>query len=261
MLFFIFTSCAKIDRKDNDDLTFYNGDIPSNEYQFHVERILNGNVQIGAKIKLGSKEYTFIKLLGAGQNTIVLDVMELINQSKVLRIPKRENMSKSNHDFLKAYNELSDSSLSIIKLYPEESDISKFLIAERIEIVMLGSDIIKENTYNESEASLNSFLQFVEEASEFVFIGDFHPGQIGKDSNNRWILFDFQQGGIKFDRNKHKIDNSPFDTNPPVNPTWPEMNNRLWDKLQQRIIDTRTKRFYMEKQRIYQSHFKIEYRA
>jgi hypothetical protein len=162
-------------------------------YDQLVDALVEGDVVVfsdGTKIALG-------KFLGQGNTNRVF----AISEDKVIRIPRVNDDIKISYTTssipritLKGYEPIQKYSVHAVRVYPELSRESEYVIAERVQPKF---DLA---WYNENRSKFDSaakkkldqeLIEFARSTSDFIRIGDFATGQVAYTEERGWMLLDW----------------------------------------------------------------------
>ncbi len=167
--------------------------------------ILSGDLKAGERIHLKNKSFVYKDILGSGNTTIILRVLdEEVNKEFALRLPhgneeKRYTISDGkrfiNHTY-NGYQELMDSKLPIPRIYDYYKD--SYLLVDLVEHDFNLKTFLARNEFIdeiEKKRIVNSLLDFSRKTAIYESIGDFHLEQLVYSiEKNKWSLLDWSSG-------------------------------------------------------------------
>lgn len=146
--------------------------------------------------------FRFERALGSGETTKVLLVD---GGSKVLRVPLRSGIHQPHFNnipysdylrlFLDGYRELKRAGVPVVEVFESESDVSEYLVVEKLELKMLLRHVLFDLATPEqlSGNAVEKLFEFARATWQFAELADFGGTQLGW-TGERWVLFDFTRG-------------------------------------------------------------------
>lgn len=181
------------------DLHLFNSD--GSFYEDFSDQILSGDLKANEKIFLKNKEVTFKGILGSGNTTIILRVVDSNNEELALRLPygnpeknfrKYDGQRFINYTY-EGYKDLLEANLPIPKIYSYYKN--SYLLVDLVDHDFdLRSFLARNDSYSSDvkEKASKALINFARETAIFESIGDFHLQQVVYSSlKNKWFLLDW----------------------------------------------------------------------
>ncbi len=188
ILFFAITSGAQA---QVIELWDSKGECKSN-YDLNVGRLPKGST-----LNLGNgKSVTIQGLLGRGNTTYIYD----IGNGKAIRLPRGSGVSELNvsyQGYLTWFNtgflKLAGTEAPIVKIFSEESDVSRYLIVENLSVAFTLEDLIYRKSELQPEMAAEATRALLEEFApktwQISFVSDMYSSQLFY-SPRGWVIGD-----------------------------------------------------------------------